>query len=72
MASVLITYRVSGSGTDSTLRGDSGTQVCATLLGGLVPKGGMRKIGLGDLRVGDKFRCPNDKGPEVEVVPNPE
>lgn len=68
MATIKLTLQLAGSVSNHELGGDPEACVCATLLGGLIPVGGMRKVALGDLKVGDKFRCPHDQGPEVEVI----
>tara|TARA_R110000851_G_scaffold65195_3_gene148017 strand:- start:1803 stop:2018 length:216 start_codon:yes stop_codon:yes gene_type:complete len=68
MANIVLTFRNPLADNESMMGGDASTVMCATFLGGLVPTGGCVKVGLGDLKIGDKFRYPDEEGPEVEVI----
>lgn len=71
MAKVTVWLRHPDAENDLEMSGEASSLICATLVGGIVPPGGVKKMELGDLKIGDKVRCPHDSGPELEVVPAP-
>jgi hypothetical protein len=68
VAHVKIVYSVVNGENNSEYVPHDTDRVCAVLLGGIVPEGGVRRVAYGDLKAGDKFRCAHDDGPEATVV----